>query len=377
MYEVSVPAPILVFGATGFTGRLVCAALAERRLPFAAAGRDAAKLKTLADAFACETAVVDLQVAETLNAAMSERKVVLACAGPFIDVGEPVLASAARAGIAYADTTGEQRFVADMAARYRATAEARGACIAPSLAYEIAPGDWAASLAAGAIDGPVESLTITYLVKTNRGGYRSGTTRGSKRSMLRVVADGRVLQHVDGGLCVEPLGAHRISIRTEGGRSLDAISFPSPEAVLTPGHTKAKTLRTFMAVGKPAALAVQGLGGVLPALSRQILPLAEKFVSRTAEGPENAAREAEFEIVATARSFAGHVPARAEARVRGRDPYGLTAAIQALFAARVLEGKVTVTGVVAPSEALPPQEAIVALASTGLCSSVQCDTSDA
>ncbi|MFO0674054.1 MAG: NAD(P)H-binding protein [Polyangiaceae bacterium] len=89
-------APILVHGATGFTGRLVCAALSRRGIPFAAGGRDPAKLAALAERHRCETVRIDLGVADTVVAAIRGRAAVLACAGPFIEVGEPVLATCAR-----------------------------------------------------------------------------------------------------------------------------------------------------------------------------------------------------------------------------------------------------------------------------------------
>src|SRR4051794_19392310 len=113
-------APILVHGATGFTGSLVCDLLSARGMRYAVSGRSLERLTKLRDRLAgaggappVELCVIDIAGGDSLLAAISGRIVVLACAGPFMTVGEPVLATCARLGVHYVDTTGEQRFVAD------------------------------------------------------------------------------------------------------------------------------------------------------------------------------------------------------------------------------------------------------------------------
>ncbi len=357
---MATPATILVHGATGFTGRLVCEALARRGLPFAAGGRDATKLARLAEAYGCETVVIDVKNAESITTAVRGRAVVLACAGPFVEIGEPMLATCARSGIAYADTTGEQRFVADMAARYRATAEARRVCVVPSLAYETAPADWAAHEAAEAVGGSPDVVSIAYLLKP-AGGYGVSTTRGTKLSALRMLAEATPLQFVNGTLNPEAIAAHRLDVASESGALVATFSFPSPEALLVPLHTGAGTVRTFMAVGRSTAALLHAGRGALPALGRFASSWGQRIVARTPEGPNEEARQATFEIVAIAEKDGR----RATTRVTGRDPYGLTAEIQALFAARVLEGNVSARGLVAPSQAIAPAAAFAALEGRG------------
>src|SRR5262245_11851326 len=97
---------VLVHGATGFTGRLVCAALARRGIPFAVGGRNKDKLERLAhECGVRETCITDVANGASLEAAFARRKIILACAGPFAQIGEPALATCARLGVHYADTT--------------------------------------------------------------------------------------------------------------------------------------------------------------------------------------------------------------------------------------------------------------------------------
>jgi len=358
-------ADVLVFGATGFTGKLVCAELSARGIRFAMGGRNRTKLESLSQSLGggVEIVLVDLKDAETIVRGLEGRQVVCACAGPFIDVGEPILASCARMGIHYADTTGEQSFVALAVLRYRATAEASGACLAPSMAYEIAPPDWAAHLAAQRLGGDVDTLDIVYMPRA--GGSLTGTmTRGTKLSVLSIFS-GESKQFIDGALRKEAPAAVVQGFSAPDGRRVTGVSIPSPEAIVVPSHTRARTVRTFMVMDKGAALVLQNLQKArlfAPALVRAARPLLARAIDRAAEGPEGDARDLEFDVLAEARRGANV----ARVFLSGRDPYGLTAAIQALFVERVLAGKLAARGVVAPSVAIAPDVAIEALRGAGL-----------
>lgn len=158
-------APILVHGATGFTGGLVCELLAARGVDYAVSGRSLDRLERLHGRLAnhgtppAQLCVIDIAREEAVRELVSGRKMVLACAGPFALVGEPILAACARLGVHYADTTGEQRFVADAARRHQAACEETGACIVPAMAYEIAPADWACHLASERVGGSPDTST--------------------------------------------------------------------------------------------------------------------------------------------------------------------------------------------------------------------------
>jgi len=361
-----VRANVLVFGATGFTGRLVCEALRARGIAFAIAGRNRSKLEALSQTLGggVETAVVDVKDAETIVAALTGRKVVCACAGPFIDVGEPILANCARMGIHYADTSGEQSFVALAVLRYRATAEASGACIVPSMAYEIAPADWAAHVAAERVGGAPDMLDIVYMP---RGGADlvETTTRGTKLSVMSIFS-GESRQFVDGALRKEAPAAIVQSFTALDGRRVTALSIPSPEAIVVPAHTGARTVRTFMTMDKGPARLLQRTRSVVPALVRVARPLLARAIARSAAGPEGDARQMAFDLLAEAHRGAAVV----RVFVSGRDPYGLTAEIQAVFVERALSGTLEARGIVAPSQAIAPLAALEALRSTGLTLSV-------
>ena len=358
-------------GATGFTGGLVCDALAARGMTYAVSGRSRERLQSLRDRLAkgggtppAELCVVDISREDTVREAIEGRRIVLACAGPFVEVGHPILAVCARLGVHYADTTGEQRFVADAASNYQAICEASGACVVPAMAYEIAPADWACHLAAERVGGSPDTIDVFYAsgpVSTGTN-TRGGTTRGTKKSMLRVIADREPLQWVDGKLVVEASAEKTTSFALPNGRRLEAASFPSPEAIVVPMHTGARTVRTYMAMNERAVRMLHRLRKVAPSLARASRSVADRILDRTAVGPEGEERTMAFTIIAEATKGSE----RARIALTGMDPYGLTAELQVYAAQRAIADAITARGIVGPSVAFPPREAIAALAHTGL-----------
>ncbi len=364
-------ASVLVHGATGFTGALVCELLSKRGIAYAISGRSAERLERLRRRLdragsrpPLESCVIDLERVATVDAAVEGRTIVLACAGPFALVGEPILAACARLGVHYADTTGEQRFVADAFVKHQATCEVSGACIVPAMAYEIAPADWACHLAAESVGGHPDTLEVFYANRNAEGAGANGsaTTRGTKKSILGVLAERAPLQWIDGSLVVEASAERVTSFALPNGRRLAAASFPGPEAIVVPQHTGARTIRTYMAMGENVARNLHRFRKVAPTLVRATRALAERWLDRSPVGPEGDDRGGTFTIIAEATKGSE----RSRVALTGRDPYGLTAELQAYAADRALAGAVKARGIVAPSVAFPPREALDALSHTGL-----------
>jgi hypothetical protein len=100
--------PIALYGATGFTGRLVARELRRRGADILVAGRGRDKLEALsADLGGVPIAVASVDDPGALRSLLGPCAAVVACAGPFPLHGEPVLAAAADTGTHYLDTTGE------------------------------------------------------------------------------------------------------------------------------------------------------------------------------------------------------------------------------------------------------------------------------
>ncbi|WP_432474778.1 saccharopine dehydrogenase family protein [Amphritea sp. HPY] len=143
--------PVILYGASGYTGRLVAEYLREYQLPFIAAGRDAARCKEAMSLVpGIETAEYEVvQVEHTLDALVelfSGAKVVCNTVGPFARFGTLVVQAALKAGCHYLDTTGEQEWMLAMRDEFGAAYAEKGLVLAPSTAYMHAVGNIAAEL---------------------------------------------------------------------------------------------------------------------------------------------------------------------------------------------------------------------------------------
>ena len=140
---------VMVFGATGVTGREVARYLAEVGANWGAAGRDPAKLtRTLADVGAAPTATVAAEVGDraALVEMASRATVVLNLVGPYTTRGRPVIEACIEAGAHYADLTGEIPFVREIVADLDVAANDAGVKIVQVCGFEALPPDLAVQL---------------------------------------------------------------------------------------------------------------------------------------------------------------------------------------------------------------------------------------
>lgn len=145
--------PVIVYGASGYTGRLVCEYLREYNLPFVAAGRSADKLQASMDSNVAGIETADYEVVEVEHdvAALTElfrgAKVVLNTVGPFAELGPAVVEACLATGCHYTDTTGEQDWLITCDEKYGADFAAAGLLLAPGIAHMYTTGEIAAQVA--------------------------------------------------------------------------------------------------------------------------------------------------------------------------------------------------------------------------------------
>ncbi|WP_394693165.1 saccharopine dehydrogenase family protein [Hyphobacterium sp.] len=141
---------IVVYGATGFTGRLVAEYLyatygAGNDLKWAMAGRSASKLAAVREEMGISTdvplVIADAGQPDTLKAMAESAKVVITTVGPYQLYGEPLLAACAEAGTDYVDLCGEPAWMAQMIVKHQEKAEASGARLVFSCGFDSVPFD--------------------------------------------------------------------------------------------------------------------------------------------------------------------------------------------------------------------------------------------
>ncbi|MFI1461545.1 DUF5938 domain-containing protein [Nocardia carnea] len=142
---------VVVYGASGYTGRLICEYLREYNIPFLAAGRNLGRVQ---EAVAAVPGIdtVDHEVAEVEHdaAALAEAfrgaQVVLNTVGPFARYGHEVVQACLEIGAHYTDTNGEQNWMLDAQEAYGAEFAARDLVLTPGLAQMYTIGEIAANI---------------------------------------------------------------------------------------------------------------------------------------------------------------------------------------------------------------------------------------
>ncbi|HEY6378441.1 MAG TPA: NAD(P)H-binding protein [Candidatus Dormibacteraeota bacterium] len=343
---------IAVVGATGFTGRLVVAELADRGVAVRLVGRNRARLMEVAEAGDGDVRAVSGWRREDLAAALEGCAAVVSCAGPFIEAGRPVVEAAIDARVPYTDSTGEQAFIREVYERFDAPAHAAGVALAPAFGFDFVPGDLAAEIAAEGL-GPLARVDVVYAVE----GAESSV--GTRRSAVGILAHPGY-QRIDGALRAEVVGARRLTVATQFGRRTGG-SIPGGEPLMLPRHLQVGTVVGYMAL--PGRLSpAHRLARLLPLAAR--LPGASALLmqgaARGSAGPAGAARAAQVACVVQATALDGR---RRAVRVEGRDAYGFTARSLAELAVRMRDGQVDAAGARSPAELV---EARSFLTATGM-----------
>ena len=150
------PFDIIIYGATGFTGKRVAKYLAQSHpeIKLAISGRNSTKLASVANelglpadhALTASTAA-DKESKSLLEATLSKAKIVIACAGPFRHFGEAIVQAAIAAGTDYLDLCGEPQFFDDMLAKYDKTARENSTLVLSECAFDCVPAELTAQLA--------------------------------------------------------------------------------------------------------------------------------------------------------------------------------------------------------------------------------------
>ncbi|EMM7970283.1 DUF5938 domain-containing protein [Pseudomonas aeruginosa] len=159
---------VVVYGASGYTGKLVSRHLAARGIPFIAAGRSAGKIHeqfaTQPELKNARYEVVEVANEEApLTAFLAGKSVVYNTVGPFMQLAEPMVRAALAAGCHYLDSTGEQDWMLFLREKYAAAYADRGVLLIPALAFMWAAGHLAAEVC---LETPgVDTLDLVYVTR--------------------------------------------------------------------------------------------------------------------------------------------------------------------------------------------------------------------
>jgi short subunit dehydrogenase-like uncharacterized protein len=293
------PSRWMLYGASGYTGRLIAEEAVRRGHRPVLAGRSPGKLQPLADALGLEVVVASLQDVRALTAALEGLPLVVHAAGPFIHTSEPMIQACLTAGAHYLDITGELP-VFENTFRHDAEARARGITLMSGVGFDVVPTDCMARYVAEKVPGAHE-LELAFAGMTE-------ASAGTAKSMLEHMPSGGSVRR-GGTLQPWPTGRGARRQRFSNGREYTVMPIPWGDLV-TAWHT----------TGIPNITTYAGVPDGAPVFARLFGPLAQRAlkvesvrrwlhnrVDATVEGPTE-------ELRRTARSYVWGLARAADGR---------------------------------------------------------------
>ena len=312
---------VLVYGATGHTGRFVVDELRRRGLTPVPAGRRATGL--------------GLDDPDALRRALADVDAVINCAGPFLDTALPLARGAVEAGVHYLDVTAEQPAVEELYRELDAPARTAGVSVVPAMAFY---GGLADLLVTAALDGQTEADDVEVAIGLDRWWPTAGTrvTGARNTATRRVIRGGALVPLADPAptgtrTYPEPLGEQEV------------VELPFSEVILVDRHLAVGELRSYLNTAPLDDL--HDTDTPPPTATDERGRSAQRFVVDVVvrRGDETRRRTAS-----------------------GRDIYAVTAPIVVEGAVRLLDGRHRGAGALAPGEAFDATDVLAALERDGI-----------
>ena len=330
----------MIYGAYGYTGRLVAELAVDRGHHPVLAGRDEARLAVLAGELGLAYQAFALDDGKRLADAVAGVELIVHCAGPFAATSASVVDACLRKRGSYVDITGEIDVLEAVIAR---DAEARAARVAllPGSGFDVVPTDCLAAMVVQRLPDASE-LDIAFLA----GG---GASRGTTRTAIEGLGSGSRAR-IGGRIATVPAHWRRRTVPfPSGARTVASIPWGDVSTAFHSTGVPDTVTFTRVPTGNVAAL-LQRIAG--PAVRvpgvRRVLTAA---VGRRADGPDRDRRSrTRSEIWVEARNADGGA---ASGSLTGPNAYSLTADSVLRVVDRVLSGRVG-PGAHTPSRAHGP-----------------------
>jgi len=271
----------LLYGANGYTGRLIAAEAAARGERPVLAGRREDAVREVAEPLGLAWRAFPLADERALLAGIEGAGAVLLAAGPFSQTSRSVVGACLDVGAHYLDITGEIAVIEAAFAR-DAEARARGVALLPACGFDVVPSDCLAASLAEALPGAVR-LELAFAA------LGGGPSAGTAKSMVEGLARGGAIR--EGGRIRRVPIAWRRKVVPFRDRARLAVSVPWGDVATAYHSTGIPDIVVWMAAPSRLTRAVPLLRLAGRALRvGPVRRLAQRVVGRTVEGPDAAAR---------------------------------------------------------------------------------------
>jgi short subunit dehydrogenase-like uncharacterized protein len=329
----------ILYGANGYTGRLIAAVAKREGLPLTLAGRRQEAVEPLAKELGLPWKAFPLDDAASLPRQLEPFGALVLAAGPFSATSRAVFDACLKCRTAYLDITGEVDVFEALFARTDEAARA-GVAALPGVGFDVVPSDCLAASLAAALPGG-ERLLLAFK------GFR--TSAGTMKTMLEGIPNGGRAR-VGGKLVRVPVGWKTREIPFPGGPRL-AMTIPWGDLSTAFRSTGIRDIETYMALSPSAIAGARRSALFAPLLGLDVVQSFLKWrVERTVTGPTAGERDRERSLL-WGRVEAGD--RAVEGVVETLEGYALTAETAVGALRSVVAGKVP-PGVWTPSQAFGP-----------------------
>lgn len=271
----------LIYGANGFTGRLVAEAVREQGLDAVLAGRNERAVRTLGEALSLEARAFSLDDPAALRRGLEGVSAVLHCAGPFSATSRPMLDACLDVKAHYLDITGELTVFESIFSRHPEI-ERAGIVALPGAGFDVVPTDCLAVALASRLPGAVRLV----LALSFGGGL---TSPGTAKTGVEILATGLVARR--GGALVPVPREERLYRVPFADKERLALAFPWGDVSTAYWSTGIPDITDYVALGRHT----QRAAAVADGLSRAfrvgpLRKLAQELLHRSARGPDEQAR---------------------------------------------------------------------------------------
>lgn len=319
---------VLLYGATGFSGRLLTRALREQGVDVVLAGRHHGRVTEMARRWHLDGRVVSLDDRSQLEAALDGIQVVLHAAGPFQHTALPMMSACLRRGTHYLDLAGEWP-VFQQAMDHGELAAANGVMLMPGIGFSIVASDCLLALARARFPEAVAlRLALSAPEVMSRGTFRS----------LMGLTSSTVLVRRQGIATAVPAGS--LSRCFDFGAGLrTAVAVTWPDVVISQVTRGIPTLEVYAEADWPVQVALRA-GSSLAPLPQS--PLGQRLLDLLSQGwpeaPSATQRQRSgFTLVVEAEDRWRRCRSL---RLQTPDGYTVTAATVSAIVRRVLNGQV-------------------------------------
>lgn len=303
---------IIIYGASGFTGRLVAEYLnrqygTDTSLKWAMAGRSETKLATVRDEMGlpADTPLVTADANDTASLEEMARRarIIITTVGPYQLYGESLVAACAETGTDYVDLCGEPIWMRQMIEKYETKAMETGARIVFSCGFDSIPSDLGILLlqdkAKEMFGAPLPR--VKGRVRKMQGTFSGGTAASLKASMSAIQADPSLMQHMINPYSLAPgfTGPQQPKgMKPEHDETLDMWVAPFIMAAINTKNVHRSNAMMNHAYGADFLydeMMVTGPGETGKAMAEAIAsdnPLAREDGPKPGEGPSKVEREA-------------------------------------------------------------------------------------